>query len=236
MNAVDKPVMLITGTSKGIGAYLVDFFLKKGYSVIGCSRGLIDCNDANYFHLSLDLSNETNILEIFTFIRKKFGRLDALINNAAINPAILPVALIPNESILKIFKINVFAPILICREAIKIMKRNKNGRIINIGSMATKHEVAGESMYTSTKSAINSFSRVLAKEVIDFGITVNVLAPSAIKTDLSDAINQNALKEVLSRNAIKDFGQFSDVANTIEFLIRDDSNAVTGQIIYLGGA
>ena len=115
------------------------------------------------------------------------------------------------------------------------MTRNKFGRIINIGSMATRHEVAGEALYTSTKASINAFTRVLAKEVIRLGITVNVLAPSAIETDLSAVVNRDALMEVLNRNAIKNFGNFGDVSNSVDYLIKEENSAITGQVIYLGG-
>ena len=173
---------------------------------------------------------------MFKYIRKDFKRLDILINNAAINPAILSSALLPYNTIENVFKVNVFAVMLFCREATKLMLRNKSGRIINMGSMAAKHEVAGEALYTSTKSALNAYTRVLAKEVSQMGITVNVVAPAAIKTELSAKINQVALREVLSRNAIQDFGEFADVTNIIDFLVKTESNAITGQIIYLGGA
>jgi 3-oxoacyl-[acyl-carrier protein] reductase len=228
-------VMLITGTSKGIGEHLANYYLKKGFIVIGCSRNVCAIENENYIHFTVDIANENEILNLFKTIRKEYKRLDVLINNAAINPAILNVSFLPYETIQKIFKVNVFAPIMFCREAIKLMSRNKFGRIINIGSMATRHEVAGEALYTSTKASINAFTRVLSKEVFNSGITVNVLAPSVIETDLSKAINQDALMEVLNRNAIKKYGDLTDVTNSIDYLIREESNSVTGQVIYLGG-
>jgi 3-oxoacyl-[acyl-carrier protein] reductase len=122
-----------------------------------------------------------------------------------------------------------------CREAVKLMMKNSFGRIINLSSMAVKHEVEGESVYTSSKAAINSFSRVLAKEIYQLGITCNVIAPSAIETDLMKAVNSDALQEVLNRNVIKAKGSFEDVSNLIDFLIKKESKSITGQIIYLGG-
>jgi 3-oxoacyl-[acyl-carrier protein] reductase len=230
-----NPVMLITGTSKGIGNYLANYYLSKGFIVIGCSRNAYEIKNNNYAHIIADISSEDEILNIFRYIRKIYKRLDVLINNAAINPAILNVAFLPYETVQKIFRVNVFAPIIFCREAVKIMNRNKFGRIINLGSMATRHEVVGEALYTSTKASINAFTRVLSKEVYSFGITVNVVAPSAIETDLLKAINQDALMEVLNRNAIKQYGDLIDVSNSIDYLIKDESKSVTGQIIYLGG-
>jgi len=234
-NAPTKDVVLITGTSRGIGNYLANYYLDKNYKVIGCSRAIFDIPNDHYTHIVADLSNEEDILNIFKIIRKKFKRLDILINNAAINPAILNVAFLPFQTIENIYRVNVFAPIMLCREAIKLMIRNKYGRIINLGSMATKHEVSGEALYTSTKAAINAFTKVLSKEVESSGITANVLAPSVIETELSKAIDQEALFEVLNRNAIKKYGDFNDVSNLIDLLIKEESKSITGQLIYLGG-
>jgi 3-oxoacyl-[acyl-carrier protein] reductase len=228
-------VILITGTSKGIGRYLVEYYVNKGYFVVGCSRSDSDFINEKYTHFKVDITDESEILGLFKEIKNKFSKLDILINNAAINPAIISAALISSKTIDLIYKTNVFAPIILCREAVKIMARNRFGRIINFGSMATRHEVPGEALYTSTKASINAYSRVLAKEVAKSNITVNVIAPSVIKTDLSSKINQLALNEILSRNAIKQYGDLADISNSIDFLIQKECNSITGQIIYLGG-
>jgi 3-oxoacyl-[acyl-carrier protein] reductase len=226
---------LITGTSRGIGQHLALYFLNLGHNVIGCSRSSSTIENHLYKHFQLDLANELEILEMFKSIRKDYKSISVLINNAAINPAIIMAALLPYETISNTFKVNVLATMLCTREGIKLMLKNKFGRVINLGSMASKHEVPGESLYTSTKSAINAYTRVVAKEVAKMGITVNVVAPSAIETELSNQINRDALNEVLSRNAINELGNFNDVSNIIDTLIKPESSAITGQIIYLGG-
>jgi len=231
----DKPVMLITGTSRGIGNFLAHYYLKNGFFVVGCSRSTTTIQHDNYYHFSIDISEESAILQVFTYLRTVLKRLDVLINNAAINPAIVNATLLPYDTVQRTFKVNVFGPMLFCREGAKIMSRDKFGRIINLGSMASKHEVSGEALYTSTKAALNSYTRVLAKEVYKQGITVNVVAPSVISTELSEKINQKALTEVLSRNAIQEFGKFEDVTNIIDLLLKKESQSITGQIIFLGG-
>ena len=235
-NSNNQLVFLVTGTSRGIGKFIAEYYCQLNCIVVGCSRTPATFVHKNYHHLVLDVAIEADILEAFKYIRKNFKKLDVLINNAAINPAIVSGALLPYSTMEKIFKVNVYAPMLFCREAIKLMVRNKSGRIINMGSMASKHEVAGEALYTSTKTALNAYTRVLAKEVAKLGITVNVVSPAAIKTELSAKINQKALIEVLSRNAITEYGEFVDVTNTLDFLLKKESNSITGQIIYLGGA
>jgi len=231
----DKKVFLITGTSKGIGRYLAEYYLNSGNYVVGCSRSKSDLVNDRYTHFEKDVANEADVLEIFKFIRKQYKRIDVLINNAAINPRILTAGLLSYKMIENTYKVNIFAPMIFCREAIKLMSRKRFGRIINMSSMAVKHEVRGESLYTSTKSAITAYTKVISKEINNLGITANVIAPSAIPTDLSANIDQEALHEVLSRNAIKSLGEMKDVSTAINFVISENSSSITGQVIYLGG-
>jgi 3-oxoacyl-[acyl-carrier protein] reductase len=227
--------ILITGTSKGIGKHMAEYYCSQGFSVIGCSRSDCDISHHNYTHFRMDITNEAEVLSMFREVKQRYSRIDVVINNAAINPAILSAALVPVSVIETVYRTNVFAPMVLCREAVKMMFRHKFGRIINLGSMATKHEVPGESVYTSTKAALIAYSRVLSKEVAKSNITVNVVAPSAIRTELSAKINQDSLQEVLSRNAINSYGDFADVTNVVDLLIKDESKSITGQVIYLGG-
>ena len=162
-------------------------------------------------------------------------QMTAAYTNAGANYTLSPVVLVPFESALKTIMVNFMGTFLFAREAVKIMKLNTFGRIINFGSMATKHEVKGEAIYTASKAATASFTRVLAKEVYSYGITCNVISPSAIDTDLMKTVNKDALKDVLSRNAIPEIGKLEDVSNTIEWLIKSEINTITGQSIYLGG-
>ena len=230
-----KPVMIITGTRKGIGKYLAEYYVKKGFQVIGCSRSQIDFELDNYQHFCLDVCDEPTVKKMFSNVRKTYGCLDVLINNAGVNLSLAPMLLVPYKSALKTFEINLLGTFLMSREAVKMMMKNSFGRIINFSSMAVKHEVKGEAIYTASKAAIISLTRVMAKEVYSYGITCNGIAPSAIKTDLMDSIDEDALKDVLKRNAIHELGKTEDICNTIDWLIKPESNSITGQVIYLGG-
>ena len=231
----NNKIILITGTSRGLGRNLIEYYTNLGNRVIGCSRTANDFNNSLYTHIETDISNEKNILEIFTYIRKEFSRLDILINNAVINPKVLSSAYLPYTNIETAYKINVFSPMIFCREAIKLMISKKFGRIINIGSMVTKHESFGGVLYTPTKAAINAYSRVLAKEVFNAGITVNVVSPSVLKTNLLENTDKYKLNQILSMNAINEYGKMNDITNLIDLLIKDESKALTGQVFYLGG-
>lgn len=229
-------VILITGTSRGIGKYLAQYYSAiEGNQVFGFSRGDTSIENNNYQHFKTDITSNEKIREVFSHIRKNHGRLDVLINNAAINITPSPFILTPPEIVKELFDVNYFGAVFCCREAIKLMNPNKFGRIVNISSMAAKHEVVGESIYTSSKAALTAFTRVLSKEIYKMGITCNVLAPSAVDTDLLENINKEALKEVMRRNAVHEFGKMEDISNTIDWLISPQSSSVTGQVVYLGG-
>lgn len=229
-------VLLITGSTRGIGRSLAEYYASRGLQVVGCARTAATFESPFYQHIQADVSKENDVKLLMTQIQKKYGRLDILINNAAVNCALTPVLMTPFAGTLKTLETNFLGIFLTCREAAKLMMKNSFGRILNMSSMAVKHEVPGEAVYTASKAALTAFSRVFAKEIHSFGITCNVVAPSAIATSLSAAVDQKLLAQVLERNAIKTFGDLSDITNTIDWLIRPESHAITGQVIYLGGA
>ena len=229
-------IILITGDRKGIGRYLSEYYLEKGMTVIGCSRSETNLKNKNYQHFCLDVSDEQAVKKMYSEIRHTYGRLDVLINNAGVNLSLAPILLLPYKSALRTVEVNLLGTFLMSREAAKIMMKNSFGRIINFSSMAVKHEVKGEAIYTASKSAIISFTRVMAKEVYGYNITCNIIAPSAIKTDLMDSIDKDALRDVLKRNAKQELCKTEDLSNAIDWFIKTTSNSITGQIIYLGGA
>ena len=230
----DKPIILITGTSKGIGKYLAEHYVEKGFHVVGCSRGEVDFELNNYQHFCLDVCDEKKVKIMFSQIRKIFGRLDVLINNAGI--ASMNHALLTSmDTVHKIYGTNVFGTFLFCREAAKIMKKDQNGRIINFATVATPLKLEGEAIYASSKAAVESLTQVIARELSDFGITVNAVGPTPVKTDLIRSIPKEKMDALISMQVIKRYGEFMDISNVIDFFIKPESNFITGQIIYLGG-
>jgi 3-oxoacyl-[acyl-carrier protein] reductase len=228
------PSILISGTSRGIGRYLAEYYVSRGSRVYGCSRGQATWELDGYRHFTADVSDERAVKTMFAEIRKA-GGLDVLINNAAVNPAIAPAMLLSTAGLMKTIETNIVGTFLLAREAAKLMAQRRFGRIINMSSMAVRHNVGGEAAYTLSKAAVTAFSQVFAKEIYGHGITCNVVAPAAIPTELSAAVDAGALQLILARNAIPAMGEMSDVSNTIDWLIRRESHAVTGQVIYLGG-
>jgi 3-oxoacyl-[acyl-carrier protein] reductase len=235
MTVQNKKIILITGSRKGIGKYLAEYYSSKGYYVIGCSREPVDYSLPGYTHYICDVTQEIQVKKMLRDIKLTKGNVNILINNAGINLTMHPTLLVSYKNALKTVEVNLLGTFLMSREVARLMIKDSFGRIINFSSMSVRHEVEGEAVYTASKAAIISFTRVLAKEVFNFGITCNVISPSAIKTDLMNGIDENALNNVLARNAVKTEGKMQDVTNVVDWLIKPESDAITGQVIYLGG-
>lgn len=230
----EKSIILITGTRKGIGNQLAKYYLDKGNVVIGCSRSQSDLEHNNYSHYCLDVSNEQQVNNLFMNIRKEFGRLDVLINNAGM-ASMNHTVLTPLTTVNKLFDTNFVGTFLFSRQAVKLMKKNNFGRIVNFSTVAVPLNLEGEAIYAASKSAIEQFTKVFSKEVASMGITVNTIGPTPIETDLIKAVPKNKIEELLQQQAIKRLGVFEDVINVIDFYISEKSNFITGQTIYLGG-
>ena len=188
----------------------------------------------HYKHYEADVSDEKAVLQIFSGIRKEYGRLDNLINNAGI-ASMNHTILTPLSSVHSVLNTNVVGTFLFCREAAKLMQKNKYGRIVNFATVATPLKLEGEALYAASKAAVVTLTQILAREFADLGITVNAVGPTPIKTDLIRGVPQAKMDSLLSRQAIREYGTFEDVSNVIDFYLMPESRFVTGQVIYLGG-
>jgi len=231
---MNDQVMLITGTRKGIGKYLAEYYVNRGFTVIGCSRGEADFELENYRHFCTDVSDEKNVRQMFNEIRKTCKRLDVLVNNAGI-ASMNHVLLTPLKTVRKIMDTNIAGTFLFCREAAKIMQKKRYGRIVNFSTVATPLKLEGEAVYAASKAAVISLTEILARELAELGITVNAVGPTPVKTDLIRSVPREKIERLLARQAIPRFGKFEDIANVIDFYIKKESGFITGQNIFLGG-
>ena len=231
----EKQVILITGTRKGIGKYLVEHYLNRRFVVIGCSRKPVDYKYEGYENFCLDVSDESKVKKMFWNIRKNYGRLDVLVNNAGV-ASMNHVLLTDVNTVQRIFNTNFVGVFLFCREAARLMQRNRYGRIVNFTTIAVPLKLEGEAIYTSSKAAVENFTQILAKELANLGITVNAVGPAPVRTDLIKSVSEEKLNKLMEKQTIRRFGKFKDVANVIDFFIKPESDYITGQIIYLGGA
>ncbi|MFK5985248.1 MAG: SDR family oxidoreductase [Pseudomonadota bacterium] len=229
-----KRIILITGSRKGIGYALANYYLQQGFYVMGCSRGESSITHMDYFHYQLDVSDELAVIQMVKNIKKKHGAIDILLNNAGM-ASMNHVLTTTLSKAKQVFDTNFFGTFLFSREVAKQMMRKKQGIIINYSTIAVPLDLSGEAIYAASKAAIESFTRISAKELAAFGIRVNAIGPTPVETDLIKQVAKEKLDALLESQSIKRFGTIDDIKNVIDFFISDKSNFITGQIIYLGG-
>jgi len=235
MSEQPKPVALVTGSRKGIGRYVSGRLIADGFSVVGCSRTTPDEQfGEDYVHIKADVSEEADVKRLMNEIQKRFGRLDVTLNNAGI-ASMNHSLLTPSATVERLMNVNVRGTFLVARESAKLMRRRNFGRIVNLTSIAVPMQLEGESIYAASKSAVETLTRIMSRELAGFGITVNAVGPSPIETDLIRNVPAESIQRLVNRLAIKRLGQPQDVFNVIDFFIRPESEYVTGQVIYLGG-
>jgi 3-oxoacyl-[acyl-carrier protein] reductase len=230
----ETPVALVTGARKGIGRHLSEHLLRQGYRVFGCSRNPCDWQVPGFIHLPADVTDEQQVKALFREITNTTGRLDVLLNNAGA-ASMNHVLLTPVETVHRLMGANLLGTWLCSREAAKLMQKRKYGRIVNFSSIAVPMRLAGQAVYAASKGAVESLSQVMARELAEYGITVNVVGPTPIATDMTRGVPQEKMDRLVEQFPIKRLGTFEDVANVVDFFLRPESAAVTGQVLYLGG-
>ncbi|MBE3064787.1 MAG: SDR family oxidoreductase [Spirochaetes bacterium] len=227
--------ILITGASQGLGLSLARHYLDLGDQIFGCSRGPAAITHERYAHFALDVGEEHAVQAMFDAIRTSRGGLDVLINNAGI-ASMNPIALTTADTARRIVETNLLGTFLLTRGGIRLLRTSKTGRIVNLTTVAVPFRLEGEALYAASKSAVETFTRVTAREVAAFNITCNAVGPSPVRTRLTEKIPEEKINQLLARQAIGRWAEPSDVANVIDFFLRPESRMVTGQIVYLGGA
>src|SRR5882724_12979931 len=161
---MDAPVTLITGTRTGIGRHLAEHYLRLGHRVVGCSRTAVDWTREGYKHYRADVADEKAVKAMFSEIRRSYGRLDHLINNAGI-ASMNHSLLTPLSTVNAVLDTNVVGTFLFCREAAKLMKVAGYGRMVNVTTVAVPLKLEGEAIYVASKAAVVSLTEVLAREL-----------------------------------------------------------------------
>jgi len=228
-------VVLITGTRKGIGRHLVGHFIERGCAVAGCSREEFDGPaPQGYRHYRADVADEQAVVSMVRDASDRLGPITILVNNAGI-ASMNHLLLTPVATVQRVFATNVLGTFLVMREAAKVMAAAGYGRIVNFATVATPLNLEGESAYASSKAAVESLTRVAARELAAFGITVNAVGPTPVMTDLVRSVPRQKMDALIGRQAIRRMGEYRDVTHVIDFLASRDSDFITGQTIYLGG-
>jgi 3-oxoacyl-[acyl-carrier protein] reductase len=224
--------ILITGASRGLGLALAENWAPKN-RVISISRNPAIKQASNVHFYSCDLADEPQVMATLKKINKDFPCIDILINNAAILMSV-PFGIMKTQDISRMVDVNLKAPMLISKSVFRKMILARSGQIINILSMAPKLAVVGDSVYASTKSGLEAFSRVLNKEGHPFGIHVNNIGLSAYPTKMLEQIVGSNPEKVLSLIPHKQYAPLNEIIAAIEFFAAN-SNDIGGQTLYFGG-
>ena len=240
-----RKTVLITGSSRGIGAEIARHFAENGYNVVinyfqskDKAMALLEeitQKGANAIAVYADIRKEQDVQNLFDTATKTFGRIDVLVNNAGIALTKL-VFDCTTEEFDNLFFTNIKGNFMMTRLVIPQMLSNGGGKIINISSIWGQTGGAMEALYSSTKGAIISFTKALAKEYALSNITVNTIAPGVIDTDMIRTVHSDEEVEM-----VKEFIPMQKIAHPIEvatmalFLASDKANYITGQVLGVNG-
>ena len=227
-------VVLVTGSRTGIGRHLAEHYSQRGFVVEGCSRNPVDWEAESYTHHLVDVADERQVKTMMSSIARRHGRLDVVINNAAM-ASMNHVLLTPASSANRMLEVNVTGTMIVCRDAAKLMMRQRSGRIINFTTIVAPIALAGEAMYAASKAAVVTLTRILAFELGQWGITCNSFGATPIMTDMIRGVPQAKIDQVVDGLAIKRLGTYEDCSNVCDFFVRPESGNITGQVLYLGG-
>lgn len=226
--------VLITGASKGIGAYLVEYFTARGAWVAGCARSIEPGERDNGLSTRVDVTDEKAVHRWIRDVHRRRGQIDVLINNAgaaSMNHSLLT----PASAIRDAVELNCIAGFVAARQAVKLMKRRGYGRIVNLTTIAVPMLLEGELSYAASKAALETMTRIMAAEIASTGVTINLVGPCPVPTDLIGGVPQDKMDALVERLPLGRMATVDDVAYAVDIFCRPEAGHLTGQTLYLGG-
>jgi 3-oxoacyl-[acyl-carrier protein] reductase len=246
MSNLNGKVAVVTGASKGIGAAVARSFAAAGAAVVvnyasskqGADKVVADiaAQGGKAIAVQGDMSKAADVKRLFAESSKAFGKLDILVNNAGVY-AFAPLEDVNEQEFNRQFGINVLGPILTTQEALKHFG-NSGGSVINVSSVASVHNMPASTVYSATKSALDSVTRVLSNELAGRKIRVNTIAPGGVETEgthTAGVIGSDLEKQMIAGTPLGRLGQPDDIARVALFLASDESGWVTGERITAAG-
>ena len=228
--------VFISGASRGIGNSIAKYFAQNDYIVVGTSRNEFKFDDKteNLIPVKLDVKSRDDVKKCFDFLKSENLLPDILINNAGITSDQIFLRM-KNEDWDNVIDTNLNGVFNLSKIFVKNMIKNKKGRIINISSISGLMGNPGQVNYSASKSALNGFTKSLAKELGSRNITVNCVAPGFIETDMTDSLSEDVINSWKESIPLKRGGNPSDVGNACVFLASDLSSYITGQVLHVDG-
>ncbi len=239
-----RKVALVTGASKGIGRAIakrlaqsnIELVINYNRDLQGAEETRVECEKYGVRAMIIqgDMSKEDDVTTMFEKIIEEFGKIHILINNAGITKDGLMISM-KDEDFRRVMEVNLFSAFYTMKTAARLMAKNRFGRIINISSIVGLRGNAGQANYSASKAGLIGMTKSLAKEMASRNIRVNAIAPGFIETDMTDKLDEKIKEKLLEEIPLKSFGQPEDIANLINFLVSEEANYITGQVISVDG-
>lgn len=239
MFSLDGKVVLVTGASRGIGKAIANQLKTLGATVIGTATSESGAEKISEYlgegnGLVLNVTNDDSITELFDKIKAAHGAVDILVNNAGITRDNLFMRMKTQEWD-DIIDTNLSSVFKVSKAAIRPMMKNRNGRIINIGSVVGTMGNAGQVNYATAKAGLIGFTKSLAREVASRGITVNTVSPGFIDTDMTQTLTDEQKEGIFSQVPANRLGKPEEIASAVAFLASDSAAYITGETLHVNG-
>ena len=224
-------MIIITGASRGLGQAISKRLIEKGEEVLGLAR---NPSGMSIDAIECDVSDYASVKNASKEVKRMKKPVTAFINAAGV--ASMNMAVTTDEStVQKLIQTNLVGTIYCCQLFAPIMLRQKQGSFINFSTIAVALALKGESVYAASKAGVESFSRAFAREMADFNVRVNCIAPGPIRTDLLRGITDTQIEKITSQQVIQKQFQKSDVCDLVELLIDQRAASLSGQVLNVGG-
>jgi 3-oxoacyl-[acyl-carrier protein] reductase len=236
-----KRNVVVTGGSRGLGLAIARRLTAAGYGVIAIARKMSDqladvmqengkAGAGSLDFVAFDLGDTQGIPKLARTLRKQFGAIYGLVNNAAVGTEGL-LANMRNSQIEELLRVNTLAPILLSKYVVRSMMADGGGRIVNVTSIIGFTGYSGLAVYGATKASMIGFTRSLAREVGRLGINVNAVAPGFLDTAMTQGMDDDQRKQVARRSALRRLADVDDVADAVEFLMGEKAKSITGTVL-----
>lgn len=230
--------VIVTGASRGLGLAITESLAASGYRVLAiarsssdelqalCAAATQDGRGAVQFY-SFDLLQIAAMSQLVSRLRKEVGPLYGLVNNAGLGTAGV-LAMMRDEQIETLIRLNTLSPIVLTRHVVRSMMSERAGRIVNMSSIVATTGYQSLSVYSATKASLIGFTRALAREVGQLGITVNAVAPGFVATEMTREMDAKQREQIARRSALRRLPEPADVAAAVRYLLSEEARNITG--------